>query len=120
MTTQDMTVEELRRHIWRLGGEHELGEAVGRSVWTVRAWLRGQNVPRRMAAAIRAVQDGRKPALSLSDFQWAIHECGGSDAFSRRHFVSPGQLGRWLRGDAMPPDDLLKELRDACFVTVSR
>jgi hypothetical protein len=118
---QGMTIEELRGHIWRLGGEHHLAQGIGRSVFSVRAWVRGKsNIHPRVAILIRALPDGPKPALTHSEFQWAVHERGGSDAVARRYFFPHSDVLRWLRGDTVPPDGLLQELRDACFVTVSR
>jgi hypothetical protein len=117
---QGMTVEELRSHIWRLGGEHNLAEGIGRSVFSVRAWVRGKsNVHPRVATLIRALPDGPTPALTHSEFQWAVQERGGSHVVARQYFFPDSDVLRWLRGDAVPPDCLLQELRDACFVTVS-
>ena len=115
-----MTVDELRDHVWRLGSEYQLADAIGRSVNTVRAWLRHKtNVHPRMAAVIRALPDGRPQALSRRDFETAVLLYGGVSAVAHRYGLSFWKVAGWTKGEGVPPDWLLKELQ-GCFTVVEQ
>jgi hypothetical protein len=116
-----MTVKELRDHIWRIGSEYALADAIGRSVHTVKAWQLGKtNVHPRVAKLIRALPSLEPPlALTREMFETAVLEYGGPSHVAYRYGFPFLQVADWVNGYGVPPNWLLQEL-EGCFTVVEK